>query len=302
MTTSNPGFFASKKQAIDIIAGEETYNNLSTFTDIEDLNETVRVYKDTIKADIKRTDVQARLITLLKLLKEHSCKYLGVSFMWKNTIAKQLKCSYKTVQRLTKKLEELGMIKQLAMKSVSNRMLQTGNAILILPISEEKSDKSTPKMPKKCPTNKTITSFLKQNIKRYKERKAVSVSSNILNHSKTPKQIDYKSVKESDFIPHWIPESFSQFVKNFYSDSKTIKEFWIIVKQCNTIHDHSTGKRILTKDQEIHMAIAAFKEFVSKVKSGVYMKKGIFAYFNGIVNNLISDFYSDLPEEYFEDN
>ncbi|MDP1421059.1 helix-turn-helix domain-containing protein [Peribacillus simplex] len=100
------------KKRIDVIANEESYNNLSTFTDIEELNITVRVYRDTIRMSIKRTDVQARLIALLEVLKRHIYKQIGVSYMCKNTIADKLEVSYKTVQRVMKKLEDLGMIRQ----------------------------------------------------------------------------------------------------------------------------------------------------------------------------------------------
>lgn len=79
------------KKHIDVIANEESYNNLSTFTDIEDINITVRVYRDTIRMSIKRTDVQARLIALLEVLKRHSCKQIGVSYMYKNTLQISLK-------------------------------------------------------------------------------------------------------------------------------------------------------------------------------------------------------------------
>lgn len=89
----------SMKKRIDVIANEKSYNNLSTFTDIEELNKTVRVYRDTIRGGIKRVDVQSRLITLLELLKRYSCKQIGVSYMCKNTIASKLEVSYKTVQR-----------------------------------------------------------------------------------------------------------------------------------------------------------------------------------------------------------
>ncbi|MGG1483526.1 helix-turn-helix domain-containing protein [Peribacillus castrilensis] len=293
MTNSNPGFFASKKQAINIIASEEAYNNLSSFTLVEELNKTIRAYRDLIREDIKRTDLQSRLIALLELLKRHSCKQVGVSYMCKNTIAAKMKLSYKTVQRLMKKLEELGMIRQLPMKRKKD-MMQTANAIIIQPVKEEVSDKTPTKESEKCPTIKTTTSFLKQNIKTYKERKVVSHNPNNFHLSKTPKQINNKAVQESNFIPHWIPKTFSKFVSNFYSDSKTIKEFWIVVKQCNRDIGFNSDGRAFNKEQEIHIAITAFKEFVTKVKSGVYMKKGIFAYFNGIVNKIMSDFYGDL--------
>ncbi|PHD24576.1 cytosolic protein, partial [Bacillus toyonensis] len=68
---------------------------------------TVRTYRDTIRMSIKRTDVQSKLIALLEILKRHSCKYVGVSFLCKNRIAEKMEVSYKTIQRLMKKLVDL---------------------------------------------------------------------------------------------------------------------------------------------------------------------------------------------------
>ncbi|PFY50286.1 cytosolic protein, partial [Bacillus toyonensis] len=127
-----------ERKRIEIIASEESFNNLSTFKEVEELNKTVRAYRDTLRMSIKRTDVQSKLITLLEILKRHSCKYVGVSFLCKNRIAEKMEVSYKTVQRLMKKLVDLDMIKQVAMKRTKD-MLQTSNAIIIQPIVEEVS-------------------------------------------------------------------------------------------------------------------------------------------------------------------
>lgn len=167
------------KKRIDVIANEEAYVNLSSFIEREEMNKTVRVYRDTIRMSIKRTDVQARLIALLEVLKRHSCKQIGVSYMCKNTIADKLEVSYKTVQRLMKKLEDLGMIRQVPMKRKKD-MMQTANAIIIQPAEDEMSGKPPVKESKKCPAIKTTTSFLKQNIKNNK-RKAVAQFSHVDN-------------------------------------------------------------------------------------------------------------------------
>ncbi|CAI8871761.1 hypothetical protein [Bacillus pseudomycoides] len=108
------------KERIDVIASEESFHNLSSFTEIEELNKTVRTYRDIIRMSIKRTDVQSKLIALLEILKRHSCKYVGVSFLCKNTIADMMEVSYKTVQRLMKKLVDLDMIKQVSIKLCIN--------------------------------------------------------------------------------------------------------------------------------------------------------------------------------------
>ncbi|PEF65354.1 cytosolic protein, partial [Bacillus cereus] len=48
-----------RKKCIDVIAQEESYHNLSTFTDVEELNKVVRTYRDIIRTSVTRTDVQA---------------------------------------------------------------------------------------------------------------------------------------------------------------------------------------------------------------------------------------------------
>ncbi|MCT4573157.1 helix-turn-helix domain-containing protein, partial [Bacillus thuringiensis] len=102
-----------------------------------------------------------------------------------------------------------------------------------------------------------------------------------------------ENIKEADFIAHWVPERFVSLVNSFYSESKTIQELWKVVRQCNKIVNHTTGDKAFNKDQELTIGLKAIKEFVMKIKSGVKMKKGKFAYFNGIVNNLMDKFYFD---------
>ena len=270
-----------EKKRIDVIATKEAFHNLSSFTDVEELNKTVRAYRDTIRMSIKRTDVQSKLITLLEILKRHSCKYVGVSFLCKNRIAKKMGVSYKTVQRLMNKLVDLEMIKQVAMKRTKD-MLQTSNAIIIQPIVEEVSDKVDTKSPTKCPTIKTTPVSLKQNIKDINKR-------NSNKNSNTSEE----NIKGADFVAHWVPERFISLTSSFYSESKTIQELWKVVRQCNTIVNFSTGDKAFTTDQELTIGLKAIKEVIMKIKSGVKMKKGIFAYFNGIVNNLMDKYYFD---------
>lgn len=106
------------KKRIDVLAQPESYYNLSTFSNVEELNKAIRVYRDVIKTSIKRTDVQSKLIALLEIFKSVAkfCKYIGVSFLCKNRIAEIMSVSYKTVQRLMTKLVTLRIIKQIAMK------------------------------------------------------------------------------------------------------------------------------------------------------------------------------------------
>ncbi len=170
-------------------------------------------------------------------------------------------------------------------------MMQTANAIIIQPMKDEMTGKPPVKRSKKCPAIKTTTVFLKQNIKNNK-RKAVAQSSCV---DKSPET----SLKQANFVAHWVPGVFSNLVGSFYEKAETIQEFWKVIKQSNRVVDYSTNKRAFTKAQEVEIGTKAFKEFAMKVKSGVKMHKGQFAYFNGIVNKLMNDLYFDAD---FMDN
>ncbi|MDD9791467.1 helix-turn-helix domain-containing protein [Priestia megaterium] len=164
------------KAKIEIIASVETYKNLSSFDSIDTLNKAVRAYIERFKDQLNKTH-----IAVLKVLHGHSAKHLGVSFLTKRNIGKLIGKSRATVIRACNHLEDLGIIKQLEMKRISD-MKQTSNAIIIQPIQkeepvqemaqiEENATQETPKMQHQ--ENKI---FLKQihNIKHLNMSKAAS--------------------------------------------------------------------------------------------------------------------------------
>ncbi|EJR01689.1 hypothetical protein II5_04486 [Bacillus cereus MSX-A1] len=104
-----------------------------------------------------------------------------------------------------------------------------------------------------------------------------------------------ENMQQPNFVAYWVPERFVSLASAYYSKAKTIQEFWRVVKQCNRVVNHTTGQTAFGKDQELLIGVQAMKEFAMKIKGGVRMKKGKFAYFNGIVNNLMNKYYFD-PE------
>ena len=64
-----------KKQAITILASIETYENLVSFQNLKELNDTVRAYKDQFADQLNKNQ-----LAVLNHLHTHSCKYFGVSF------------------------------------------------------------------------------------------------------------------------------------------------------------------------------------------------------------------------------
>ncbi|OUB57059.1 helix-turn-helix domain-containing protein [Bacillus thuringiensis] len=267
-----------KKKGITIIAGNETYENLTTFKTVDELNKTVRAYKEKFADQLNKTQ-----LTVLNKLHNYSSKFFGVSFRTKKHIAEDLNISRRTVIRVCLHLESLGIIKQLEMKRKSD-MRQTSNAIVIQPIivEEQVVTQAPAKNKEKCHTNKTTTKTLKQNIKDINKR-------NSNENSNTPEE----NIEQADFVAHWVPERFISLTSSFYNESKTIQELWKVVRQCNRVINHGTGDKAFTREQELIIGLTAIKEFVMKIKAGAKMKKSKFAYFNGIVNNLMDKFYFD---------
>ncbi|PEE35312.1 cytosolic protein [Bacillus cereus] len=269
------------KRKINVIATKESFRNLSTLTTVEELNKTVRTYRDTIRLSIKRTDVQSKLISLLEILKRHSCKYVGVSFLCKNRIAANMEVSYKTVQRLMKKLVDLEMIKQIAMKRKKD-MLQTSNAIIIQPIVEEVSDKVDIKSPTKCPTIKTKTVSLKQKIKNINIRNSNESQSNI---------------NDNDFIDYRVPQSMRMKLATAF-DSNVINESFQnalniakkAAKKCSLLSDKDVFNNIIA-----NASVALFSKTHEAEHNGELMKNPI-GYFTRTFKKMVYNYVDSFRE------
>lgn len=264
------------KKRIDVIASEEAYTNLSRFEELEDLNKTVRAHRDLIRMNVTRSDVQARLITLLELLKRHSCKQIGVSYMCKNTIAEKLEVSYKTVQRLMSKLESLGLIKQIATKRKSD-MRQTANAIIIIPfiVEEEVSDKTPSEIEGKCPTKKTNSISLKQNLNnkniRNSETRESEENSKPSTEKSTIEYFDYSYVSSN------VPVSFIDSVRPFFNNATDIYRLWSRLKL-------AAKKSNVDVYEQLDSFIKTFKETVFNIKRN-RNRKDVIGYVYGAWRN-----------------
>ncbi|PYE97213.1 helix-turn-helix domain-containing protein, partial [Bacillus sp. 196mf] len=271
------------KKRIDVIAQKESYHILSTFTDVEEVNKVVRTYRDVIRTSVTRADVQAKLLTLLDILKRHSCKYAGLSFLCKNSIANMIGVSYKTVQRLMKKLVDLGIVNQVAMKRKKD-MRQTANAIIIQPIVEEVSDKTPTEMTEKCPTKKTNTISLKQNIKDIHIRKEDDIQSH---------------VNDKDFIDYRVPQSMRMKLQTAFGP-KIINESF---QNARNIAKKAAKKFNLLADTDVfHNLLAnASSVLFSKTQkfehNGTLMKNPI-GYFTRTFKKMVYDYIDSFREKH----
>jgi hypothetical protein len=99
-----------------------------------------------------------------------------------------------------------------------------------------------------------------------------------------------------------VPNEFIQLVKVFFSDVKTIEEFWRMTTIAAHKHGHKEGTR-----QILHIAIQSFKQLIRKIKLGRIMKP--IAYYYGIVNKKFGELFfeeclelgANVEENLFDD-
>ncbi|QGQ48234.1 helix-turn-helix domain-containing protein [Metabacillus sediminilitoris] len=142
------------KKAITKIACVDTYESLTTFSTIEDLNQSIYNHITHYNENLSPT-----MITILKLLGRYSIKYLGVSFLTKNKIGELVGKSRRTIIRVCHELENLGIIKQYPLKRGSDQQ-QTSNAIVIQPYVEQVENKNVTQDKQENVTPKTNSSSL----------------------------------------------------------------------------------------------------------------------------------------------
>lgn len=229
---------------IDIVASEATFETLGTFETLEGLNVAVREYKCKFKEMLSNTE-----ISVLNILHRYSAKYKGVSFLCKNTIGKLVGKSRRTIIRVCQRLEELGIIKQHAMKRASD-MQQTSNAIVILPVSWDVASREV---------EAHVTQESAENVT---PRKPLPSKTNAYTKERTAK-------------PAWIPQAFYALLDSHIHSVKEIEEYWRSVYAI-------TYRMNLAQEERAAVGIAAFFAMKSKRKQ---LRKPI-AYFTGAVKRL----------------
>ncbi|WP_332631986.1 helix-turn-helix domain-containing protein [Halalkalibacter flavus] len=271
------------KKPITIIASESTYQNLSTFTHITDLNNAVRSYKEQFADQLNKTQV-----AVLDLLHRYSAKYKGVSFLTKNKIGELIGKSRVTIIRACKALEYFGIIKQYEMKRSSD-MQQTSNAIQIQPlelvgISEEQNTESivTNGDKRKVETQaieKVIhqqdQTFLKQN----------QNNQNNDTHVPTLNDLDHT------FVSKDIPQPFINAVKPFYSTAVEIKALYNKVRLA-----YRRANLDVTLDELTIDVVKTFKACIYELKQNKVRKDFKGYWFRACERTFDEVYYAELRE------
>lgn len=187
------------KKAIEIIASKDTYENLSSFENIDQLNAAVRAHKEMFHSELNKTQ-----IAVLDLLHRYSAKYKGVSFLTKNKIASLLGKSRRTIIYVCNHLEELSIIRQYAMKRSSD-MQQTSNAIVIQPSRLTKQKEN-------CIQETGEIAHQENNIS--------------LKQNHNINTIRKENVSKKEIYPSFIPKRFIQKVQSYFPKLEDVYQLW----------------------------------------------------------------------------
>ncbi|MES1048728.1 helix-turn-helix domain-containing protein [Bacillus thuringiensis] len=267
-----------KKQAITILAGEETYQNLASFQTLKELNDTARAYKEKFANRLNKNQ-----LAVFNHLHNHSAKYFGVSFKSKKKIAEALHISRRTVIRACLHLESLGIIKQLEMKRKSD-MRQTSNVIIIQPIivEEQLVTQAPTKSAEICHTKKTNTKTLKQNIKDINIRKEDDFLS---------------SENEKDFIDYRVPTSMRMKLTTAFESNVINESFQNAVniakkaaKKCSLLADIDVFNNILA-----NASVVLRKNTHEFEHNGELMKNPI-GYFTRTFKKMVYDYIDSFRD------
>jgi DNA-binding Lrp family transcriptional regulator len=247
------------------IASETVYTSLATFETIEQLNEAVRHYKDMIADMDLRQDLKRNLLTVLEYIKRHSCRYFGVSWKGKRKIATDLSLSDKTITRICKRLESLGIVKQHAMKRASD-MNQTSNAIVIQPV-------------KLCDIAQSVR---QEPAKVSDQENNISLKQNLYIHNTYPNGV----------VPLSPYAKFKEYVKYFVNDPKlTNRLYGVYMAQTHYIRD------VFGDDNLLDIGLAAIKTAFQATKRKKI--RNIAGYFDGTLERMLDRLHDDTIVEYY---
>lgn len=103
---------------------EETLTELQTFKTIEEMNEAIKEHKQANELTQTERDI-------LDVISRYACKYKGVAYPSKNTLAEAVGKVRRTVIRACNRLEALGIIEQYPTKRIKGDRRQSSNIIVI---------------------------------------------------------------------------------------------------------------------------------------------------------------------------
>jgi N-acetylglutamate synthase-like GNAT family acetyltransferase len=234
----------------------EGFEGYSQFESVKEFNTHVEMWLAVKKQEFSKGELVG-----LKRLVRFSAKVPGVSNAKIGTLLKAINEEYQgngisrsTFKRMILKAKELGIL------TIYETERKNGSQSSNL-YSFNRFPQSEPPESKKLNQPKETNNLLKTNIQKINKR------------NEAPIELDHT------FVSDKVPQAFVQTVKYFFSDAKTIEEYWHMVQ----IAAFGFECKQQTEDV-LEIAIQSFKQLIRKLKSTKQVAKPI-AFFYGILTN-----------------
>jgi hypothetical protein len=234
----------------------ERFEEFSQFTNLEEFNHHMEMWMEAHKHDFTKGEFVG-----IKRLVRFSAKIPGVCNAKIGTVLKAINEDYKNngISRSTFK-----------------RMIQKAIAIGIMTVYETErkngSQSSNLYVFNRFPANEPLK---EDKLARPNETSNLSKT----NNQKINKRIEEPSVLDYTYVSDRVPQPFVQLVKCFFSEAKTIEEYWRMTQIAAYRNNYEKET-----DKVLTIAIAAFKQYIRKLKTAQPVRNPI-AYFYGILDN-----------------
>jgi hypothetical protein len=258
----------------------DNFKHLSRFRDTKDFNNNVEQWLVDVKAEFTKSELIA-----LKRLIRFAAKVPGVCNAKIQTIVAAthndtIGISRSSFERMLRKAKALGLVE---VRNTAKRGYQAHNVYVFMPYVVEETSQEVPKVPtNEVPVSATIEVPIKAN--------NLTKTSVIKN-----KRIDALEVDslDSDYVSDRVPKRFTDLVKCFFTDAKTIEEYYRMYRMYR-MYRISTYWLEMAYDSDTLLSIGldAFKQTIRKLKSSKVRKP--IAYYYGVLQRKLDGLYYEL--------
>ncbi|CAG9606854.1 hypothetical protein [Pseudoneobacillus rhizosphaerae] len=253
----------------------EQFESFSSFTTITQFNTHMEMWLATCKHEFSKGELVG-----LKRLVRFAAKIPGVCNAKIGAVLKAIHDEYEgngisrsTFKRMIQKAIRLGIL------TVHETERKNGSQSSNLYIFNCFPKSEPPKEEQMNHHNKTNNLFKTKEIdQKIITRKEASQDEKLTEGSLSKINLDHTYTSDR------VPNEFIQLVKVFYSEVKTIEEFWRMttISACKHGHKEDMGR-------VIHIAIQSFKQLIRKMKLGRIIKP--IAYYYGIMNKKFGELF-----------
>ena len=251
------------------------------FKSVEELNENFHKQRKWIHERLQRkADYKQRLSKVLEVLKMHSCKYLGISFLTENALCAAYEdqfgesISKRSVTSYVNCLRENGLITTIAAKRDDGK--QTANIVVIKRLKVAREDKQEAAIAAREKDAEEASENVAH--KEQENLRTIKTTSPSKTTEKENKERKAKDRRLLNFVPQWFKEQVACYTK----EPKPTFELWKVVKH---LIERRLGCAIAVEDRQevVRRAVREFYRSAKAAARGTFAMRNPFGLFHAIL-------------------